>query len=314
MCSISHQELLSSNLKLVSSHLDLVSLITLNLKRVTHPLEPGSQINQIDYPMLRQLEQALAPPQPLRAIEYNHAVQYPWQNQHGEDPPMSVTRPTFSTKNDIQDDRDERRYVLSQRLENLAMRRVETIDSIATIQPRAGTARPVDPLISRLQDMRGQIFDAVGIQPMQSNTSAHGDQSSISEPENALLHELEAWNQLESRIQREILHPAHLRAQAPRSSTDSNNEDISCSQASPRSSGSSFLEITGSSSTTGSPLGTSPMSRFLGVPYNNPNNTHGYFTSPHNSDSSRGHNRAFSTTSISPAPSIRVDPSIPVYL
>ncbi|KAI9646420.1 hypothetical protein NHQ30_004412 [Ciborinia camelliae] len=310
--SISHQELLSSNLKLVSSHLDLVSLITLNLKRVTHPLESGSQTNKIDYPMLRQLEQALTPPQPLRAIEYNHAIQYPCQNQHGEDPPISVTRPTSSSVNDIQDDRDERRYILSQRLENLAMRRVETIDSIS-IYPRGGVERPIDPLISRLQDMRGQIFDAVGIQPMNSNISIHIEHSSSRlEPENALLHELEAWNQLESRIQREILHPAHLISQAQRSSNDSANEEISYVQSSPRSSGSSFQDITGSSST--SVLGTSPMNRFLGIPYNSPNSTPGYFPTPHESDGSPGHNRALSLTSISPAPSIRVDPSIPVYL
>ncbi|TGO23021.1 hypothetical protein BPAE_0147g00250 [Botrytis paeoniae] len=311
--STSHQELLTSNLKLVSSHLDLVSLITQNLKRVTHPLESNSEMKQIDYPMLRQLEQALAPPQPLRAVEYLHYLQHPWQDQHGEDPPSSITRSTVSGQFSLQDDGVERRYVLSQRLENLAMRRVETINSMSTTQSR-GTERSVDPLISRLQDMRGQIFDAVGINPMQSNISAHKDHSSSrSEPENALLYEIEAWNQLETRIQREILHPARIRSQVPRYSTESSGEEISFSQASPRSSGGSFREITGSS-TTGSPLGTSPISRFLGIPHSNPTNTYGYSPSPHDSDGSSGHNRALSTTSISPNPSIRIDPSIAVHL
>ncbi|TGO55284.1 hypothetical protein BCON_0094g00340 [Botryotinia convoluta] len=311
--STSHQELLLSNLKLVSSHLDLVSLITQNLKRVTHPLESNSEMKQIDYPMLRQLEQALAPPQPFRAVEYLHDLQRPWQDQDGEDPPSSITRSTISSQLRLQDDGTERRYVLSQRLENLAMRRVETINSMSPTHPR-GTERPVDPLISRLQDMRGQIFDAVGIKPMESNIPAYRDHSSRSDPENALLHELEAWNQLETRIQREILHPVRIRSQLPQYSAESAGEKFSYSQPSPRSSGGSFREITGSSSTTGSPLGTSPNSQFLGIPHSNPTNTYGYSPSPHNSDGSSGHNRALSTTSISPTPSIRIDPSIAVYL
>ncbi|KAF5875778.1 uncharacterized protein Bfra_011540 [Botrytis fragariae] len=310
--STSHQELLTSNLKLVSSHLELVSLITQNLKRVTHPLESNSEMKQIDYPMLRQLEQALAPPKPLKAVEYLHDLQHPWQDQHGEDPPSSITRSTISGQLSLQDDGIERRYVLSQRLENLAMRRVETVNSMSTTQSR-GTERSVDPLISRLQDMRGQIFDAVGINPMQSNIPAHKDHSlSRFEPENALLYELEAWNQLETRIQREILHPARVRSQVPWNSTESTGEEFSVSQASPRSSGGSFREIAGS--TTGSPLGTSPINRFLGIPHSNSINTYGYSPSPHDSDGSSGHNRALSTTSISPTPSMRVDPSIAVYL
>ncbi|KAK6610472.1 hypothetical protein H4I96_02070 [Botrytis cinerea] len=235
--STSHQELLSSNLKLVSSHLDLVSLITQNLKRITYPLESNSKMRQIDYPMLRQLEQALAPPQPIRAVEYLHDLQHPWQDQHGEDPLSSITRPIMSDQLSLQDDGYERRYVLSQRLENLAMRRVETINCMSSTQP-TGTERPVDPLISRLQDMRGQIFDAVGIKSMRSNIPAHKNHSSSkSEPENALLHELEAWNQLETRIQREILHPARVNSQVVRHSTESTGEESSYSYPSPRSSG-----------------------------------------------------------------------------
>ncbi|THV55436.1 hypothetical protein BGAL_0008g00200 [Botrytis galanthina] len=312
--STSHQELLSSNLKLVQSHLELVSLITQNLKRVTHPLESNSEMKQIDYPMLRQLEQALAPPQPFRAVEYLHDTQHPWQDQHGEDPPNSITRSTIPGQHSLQDDGIEKRYVLSQRLENLAMRRVETINYMSTTRPR-GTERPVDPLISRLQDMRGQIFNAVGIKPMQSNIPAHKEQSSSrSEPENALLYELEAWSQLETRIQREILHPARISSQVPLHSTELTGEEFSFSQASPRSSGSSFRQITGSSATAGSPLGTSPNSQFLGIPQSNPTNTHGYSPFLHDSDGSSRHNRALSTTSVSPTPSVCIDPSIVVYL
>ncbi|KAF7926023.1 uncharacterized protein EAE97_010323 [Botrytis byssoidea] len=312
--STSHQELLSSNLKLVSSHLELVSLITQNLKRVTHPLESNPEMNQIDYPMLRQLEQALAPPQPLRAVEALHDTQHPWQDQHDEDPPNSITRSTISGQHSLQDDGIEKRYVLSQRLENLAMRRVESINYMSTSRLR-GTERPVDPLISRLQDMRGQIFDAVGIKPLESNITAHRDPSSSrSAPENALLYELEAWNQLETRIQREILHPARISSRVTLHSTESTGEEFPFSQASPRSSGGSFHQITGSSSTTGSPLGTSPNSHFLGIPQSNPTNTYGYSPFPHDSDGSSRHNRALSNTSISPSPSVCIDPSIAVYL
>lgn len=312
--STSHQELLSSNLKLVQSHLELVSLITQNLKRVTHPLESNSEMNQIDYPMLRQLEQALAPPQPFRAVEYLYDTQHPWQDQHGEDPPNSITRSTIPGQHSLQDDGIEKCYVLSQRLENLAMRRVETINYMPTTR-RRGTERPVDPLISRLQDMRGQIFNAVGIKPMQSNIPAHKEHSSSRpEPENALLYELEAWSQVETRIQREILHPARISSQVPLHSTESAGEEFSFSQASPRSSGSSFRQITGSSSTAGSPLGTSPNSQFLGIPQSNPTNTHGYSSFLHDSDGSSRHNRALSTTSVSPTPSVCIDPSIAVYL
>ncbi|ESZ91165.1 hypothetical protein SBOR_8452 [Sclerotinia borealis F-4128] len=87
-----------------------------------------------------------------------------------------------------------------------------------------------------------------------------------------------------------------------------------CSQSSPRSSGSSFQEITGSSSITGSPLSTSPMGRFLGVPYDRPSNTYGHLPSMHDSGGFPGHKRALSTTLTSLTPAIRVDPSIPVYL
>ncbi|TEY43614.1 hypothetical protein BOTCAL_0367g00020 [Botryotinia calthae] len=312
--STSHQELLSSNLKLVSSHLDLVSLITQNLKRITHPLESNSTMKQIDYPMLRQLEQALAPPQPIRTVENLHDLQHPWQDQHGGDPPSSITRSIMSDQFSLQDDEIERRYVLSQRLENLAMRRVETINCMSATQPR-GTERPVDPLISRLQDMRGQIFDAVGIKPMQSNMPSHKDHSSSrSKPENALLHELEAWSQLETRIQREILHPARIKSQIPRYSTDSTGEELLQTQLSPRSSRGSFYEIAGSSSTTDSPLGTSPTSQSLGIPHDNPTYNSGYCPSPHDFEGSSKHNRALSTASISPTPSMRIDPSIAVYL
>ncbi|KAF7867126.1 uncharacterized protein EAF02_009912 [Botrytis sinoallii] len=222
--------------------------------------------------MFRQLEQALAPPQPLRAVKHLHDLQHPWQDQHGEDPPNSTTRSTISGQPSLLDDGIERRHVLSQRLEDLAMRQ---------------------------SNMRGQIFDAVGIKPMHSNKPAHRDHSSSrSEAANALLYELEAWNQLETRIQRGILHPVRISSQVPLHRMESTGEEFSFQHTSHRGSGDSFREITGTSSTTGSPLGTSPNRQFLGIPQSNPIDTYGYSPFPHDFDGSSGHNRALSTTSI----------------
>ena len=64
-----------SNLILVASHLDVVSSIKQNLRMVAGPRE----LDQIDYPMLRQFEHAILPPSPMRAIEAQPAVAIlPW--------------------------------------------------------------------------------------------------------------------------------------------------------------------------------------------------------------------------------------------
>ncbi|PMD31234.1 hypothetical protein L207DRAFT_591702 [Hyaloscypha variabilis F] len=210
----SNADLLSSNLKLVSSHLDLVSLVSLNLKRVTYPLEPGRQAKEIDYPMLRQFEQALRPPRPLAAIEAPpRQVALPWQtngqNQHEKDADYaSVTRAAHVNQNGGRFDQNEVRGLISQRLDNLSMRvkRVDTLETISESGPSEGPNPAVVSLLQRLRDMRDQISDAVGVFGL-NGSSQDGLPLAKADPEAALRQELEAWNKLEERIEREILHP-----------------------------------------------------------------------------------------------------------
>ncbi|PQE29223.1 hypothetical protein CJF30_00004264 [Rutstroemia sp. NJR-2017a BBW] len=203
------QELLTSNMKLVSSHLDLVSGVTLALKSIAYQLEPGLHTRQMDYSMLRQFEQALSPPCPLQQLEYHDELQYPWSQRNVEGTPVAVARPLPILGS-------SERHVMSERLGNLAMRnlpmkRVETIHSESSTTSGSTVERPVDTLMSKLRAMREQIFDAVGIQPTQVTLPTHIEiLSSQTGARDALIKELEAWHLLEERIQREILHPAHL--------------------------------------------------------------------------------------------------------
>lgn len=204
--------MVSSNLKLVSSHLDLVSLVSLNLKRVTYPLEPGRQAKEIDYPMLRQFEQALRPPRPL-AVVPPRQISLPWQtngqNEHEKEAEYaSVTRAAPMNQDGGRFDRDEVRGLISQRLDNLSMRvkRVDTLETISESGPSDGPNPAVVSLLQRLRDMRGQISDAVGVLGL---TGPSQDSLPLvkADPEGALRQELEDWNKLEERIEREILHP-----------------------------------------------------------------------------------------------------------
>ncbi|KAF4612604.1 hypothetical protein G7Y89_g15575 [Cudoniella acicularis] len=211
----SHAELLSSNLKLVSSHLDLVSLVTYNLKRVTHPLEPGSQAKEIDYPMLRQFDQALRPPEPLRTIENAPGMHtLPWQQNSpiGEAEYAMVSPNTPYDQEAGPFDQNEIRGLISRRLDNMSMRvrRVETMDTISETDRSENNSSSIKELLERLRDMRNQIGNAVGIV---DRSTAHDGISHVTlQPESALRQELDAWNQLEERIEREILHPGRLLA------------------------------------------------------------------------------------------------------
>ncbi|KAM3084845.1 hypothetical protein ACMFMG_003292 [Clarireedia jacksonii] len=299
----SNKELLSSNIKLVTSHLDLVSLVTLNLKRVAYPLEHGLHTGQIDYSMLRQLEQALTPPRPLQ-LEYHNESQYPWRQENGDRIPVAVARSLPILGSSEQFDENERRHIMSERLGNLAMRRVETVHSVSSATSDSTVERPVDTLISKLRAMREQIFDAVGIQSTQGTSPTHVEISSSQfGAQSALFKELEAWHLLEERIQREILHPAHLIVQ-------SSTKPIAITQRSSRSSGSSFQDTISSMPTT--PLGTSPTDVSLGVPNGSPTLGRENFE---NFQDINGYNRALSNASSSSlSPLIRIEPSISVYM
>ena len=105
-------------------------------------------------------------------------------------------------------DQNEVRGLISQRLDNLSMR-VKRVDTLETISESGSSERPnpaVISLLQRLRDMRDQISDAVGVLGMNAS-SQDGLPLVKSDPEAALREELEAWNVLEERIEREILHP-----------------------------------------------------------------------------------------------------------
>jgi len=90
--------------------------------------------------------------------------------------------------------------------------RVKRVDTLETIsESEAGTSRAPNPdvisLLERLRDMRDQISDAVGVFGMNGATQ-DGLPLVQTDPEVALRQELSAWNTLEERIEREILHPS----------------------------------------------------------------------------------------------------------
>lgn len=197
----------SSNHRLLTSHLDLVSPIIINLTR---------QAREINYPILRQFEHALEPPRPIRAIENTHrGSELPWENQRRLEEAQYATLPppALSIQETGRFEQDEVRDLMTQRLDNLAMRArpVGTMDTIS----ESGSQAPdpsVQKLLNRLQDMRGQIAEAIGavIHVPPSNGAV-----TVIEPKLAILEELEAWNLLEERLQRDRLHPPAGMVQPP---------------------------------------------------------------------------------------------------
>ncbi|KAH7364643.1 hypothetical protein BKA65DRAFT_142626 [Rhexocercosporidium sp. MPI-PUGE-AT-0058] len=293
----SHADLVATNLRLVSSHLDLVSRVTLNLKLITYPLEQGNQVREIDYPILRQFEQALHPPQPIRAIENRgHAVELPWQNQPRlqENEYAAIIPPNTGSGVEGAFHQNEIRGLISQRLDNLSMRvkRVEILDSISELGSSESSDPSVDQLLRRLQDMREQIAEAVGV-------LNHSNQKEMTvmttEPRTALQHELEAWNKLEERIERERLHPAVGIIQSPL--TPSRPISI----PSPRSSGSL------------SPM-TSPFDGWSGSTYGSPDRNRSSLSSSPSQPRPLSHSRTHSTSSTSRRQSFDLERLLPVQL
>ncbi|KAG9234757.1 hypothetical protein BJ875DRAFT_483906 [Amylocarpus encephaloides] len=285
-----HAELLSSNLKLVSSHLELVSLITLNLKRVTHPLDPGTEIPEIDYPMLRQFDQALRPPEPLRALQSaSPRNQLPWAgpeyNMQGEQ------RSTASRPGNPHHDpynQTELRGLISRRLDNMSMRvrRVETLESLPE-EGSTNSASTTQDLLQRLQGMREQIGNAVGISDQdQPEFVTH----LVSEPESALRYELDAWNTLEERIEQKILHPI-----------PPGLEVAPCSDPIPV----PTRIVVASLSPPQSPYGG-----WHGPPHGSTDSCRSYLSSSVGVPQSSPYRRSSSVSSVSPTPSLRLNNSI----
>ncbi|KAE8449371.1 hypothetical protein EG329_008272 [Mollisiaceae sp. DMI_Dod_QoI] len=223
-------DLVSSNLKLVTSHLEMVSLVKDNLRRITNPLEPGRQPAEIDYPMLRQFDQALGVPQalprpqPMLAIEARHSQSAPpWeQTRRGSELPQeqyAVAPPaTSAAQNANGVDNNDIRDLIERRLDNLSMRvkRTETLETIS--ENEADEDASILSLLEHLRLMRSRISNTVGVLRRQS--SQNGLSLVANNPEGALRAELEAWDLLEERMEREILHPPRpIRRQIAATST-----------------------------------------------------------------------------------------------
>ena len=122
-----------------------------------NPLEPDEEI---DYLMLQQLAQLLPPPQPMLQIEgASSRVNIPWQTSHGTDEAQysMIPRSSASGENTGPVQQNEIRSTFK-RLDNLSMRRVETIDTISASSLIAQES--VHTSIECLQSMRGHICKA----------------------------------------------------------------------------------------------------------------------------------------------------------
>ena len=247
--------------------------------------------------MLRHFDQALRPPEPLRAL---HAppplASLPWhRNQHGDDTELvGVSSSSGHEIDSVSVDENDMRGLISRRLDNMSMRirRVETLESLPE-DASADSTSTTSQLLSRLKDMRGQIGGAVGIIEHQNPHDNYNEEAS--DAGGALRHELEAWNTLEERIGREIIHPGRLLTPAPQ----------------PTASGSSPIPIPIPPRKLAGTLSPPPS------PYNNshrlsrgsPESPRSYFVTP--PGTSRTHsqrrNSSASSSSVSPTPTVRLE-------
>jgi hypothetical protein len=254
--------------------------------------------------MLRQFEQALRPPRPLAAIEPPpRQAALPWQTngqnrQEREAEYASVTGAAPVNQDGGRFDQNEVRGLISQRLDNLSMRvkRVDTLETISESGPSNGPNPAVSSLLQRLRDMRDQISDAVGVLGL-SGPPQDGLPLVQSDPESALRQELEAWNKLEERIEREILHPPRRGDFGGSSSSTVPTKPIDIPTPPRKSTMSSSLSPAVSpfdvSSSWGGPRGLSPPS-----PRMRP----------------RRNSRSLSTSSQSPSESVPLKREFPVHL
>jgi hypothetical protein len=161
--------------------------------------------------MLQQFKQALLPPEPLEAIEGSSGQQFPLIE---EAPSAAVDKSGLYEQNPRLSDQTSR-SLLSERLSNLSMRQAKVINATASTESNASSS--IEPLLERLRLMRGEIVDEIGIpsdEAIVNDKAIVESPTVVTEPRSALREELAEWNQLESRIQYEILHPGHLRGQS----------------------------------------------------------------------------------------------------
>jgi hypothetical protein len=248
--------------------------------------EPGRELDEIDNQILHQLKQALRTPEPIGTIkEAPRQAALPWQSLHD-----AQFAPSSSQQLAHRDDFDSESLLL-QRLDNITtrMRRIKPLQTISEFGSPQSDDLAIQQLTSQLQHLRGQISDAVGVLNHQRPQTEV--RRLTNEPELVLRQELEEWNKLEDRIERERLHPSWAVQVPPPAIKEipapTMPIPIPGANRSPRSSGSL------------SPMMSSSPEFYRPSP-SPPKNRH--------------HRKTPSTNSISRAPSFRLDYKIPVTM
>lgn len=189
--------------RMTAQNRELAYRVAQILKKITRPLDPADETStgEIDYIMLRQLVQALEPPQPLRAIDWH-------SNSSSSTAVLPITTP-------------ENRTLISSRLDNISIRvkREHPLRTIPESESRESLSSTTEPL-KRLHEMRDEISQAVGVRhdavPQEgSSASTQPGHAPRREPESlnplqALRQELDEWNTLHERLERKIIHPSQV--------------------------------------------------------------------------------------------------------
>lgn len=266
------------------------------MRRLANPLDSGHQPSQIDYSTLRQFENALLPPRPIRAIEASPVrLALPFGRNGGHEVQNRqhyVTAPSAASSQESTISAQDDRVVLSERLQNFRQRSARSHDSMTNSGPGDGVSI-LQQLLERLRDTRTQIGDVVGF-PAGINSEEHLHLAG-SDPRGALLEELGIWDTFEERVQYEVQRRENLVVQAATNASSTISREV------PRHSISS-----------GSPTYLSPMSSPPGA-----SSSEGWYGSPGSPESNRGsflNTRSPSASSSSPTTAFRLPRSLPVTL
>lgn len=281
---------------------------------ITAPHEVGS----LDYSLIRQFENAILPPPPMRAIEAGPVqtplrIQFGGANQADEEPYACISESSSSSQDTGLLGQDE--TWIRKRLENIAKRGMNG-GRPGDLVPSAGSGETrysvVEPVLQRLRDLRNGFGDAVGVH-VQANVDDHLS-ATLADAQSAFQHELGMWHQLEERIQYDVKRREQLLNMAPPKQVKPippiirKPVPLPGIPPTPSPSTTSPIPIPISSpriSPNVSPMSSPP----LGL---SPSPSEGWFGSP---DSHRSmHARSSSTSSSSGANSIHLIQTIPVIL
>lgn len=291
----------------------MVTSVAYNLKMITTPHETDS----LDYSMLRQLENAILPPPPMRAIEASPTedplrLQLGIQHQIDDGLNGSISTSSSSSQEAGLFGQDE--IWLRKRLENVAKRSMNGIRAGELVRSGGSGERRysvVQPVLERLREIRTGFGDAVGI-PAETTANDHLT-STFADAQNSLKCELDMWNQLEERIQYDVKRREQLLNMAPPKPTSRPTSIARKPVPSPALSSQPSLLA----STTDSTIMPSPNVSPHGSPMSSPQlglspSSEGWFGSPVSNNSF--HNRSSSTSSSSGCNSFFLPHPLPVTL